>query len=132
MIEGLKILLERMKTHPEEFIDKKYGGLPSKWSNLVERYRNVLTDEEVETYQQAYKELQRQHFTAHVLECLLEDHVELDPNTYTINTVGRDPWGSSVVNGGNVTLNQKPAYDYYEEYKKLLQIQITEAKKNLK
>ena len=104
-----------LKFYAIKFIDKKYGGLPSKWSNLVERYSNVLTDEEIKAYQQAYKVLQRQHFTAHVLECLLEDPVTLNSESYTINTVGRDPWGSSTLQ-----LHQKAHSDYLDAYKQEL------------
>ena len=116
----MKILLERMKTHPEEFF-RGYTDAQSKWGMIVDRYRNVLTEEEMKAYNEALNEIARQQFTASVLESLLAEPVKIDPNTYTINTVGRDPWGS-------ITLNQKPAYDYQEEYRKLLQTQIDEVK----
>lgn len=121
MIEGLKILLERMKTHPEEFFDddNDYVG-SSKWGRLIHRYNKVLTKEEIKAYNDALHELHRQRFTADVLESLLVEPVQLDPNTYTIKTAGRDPWGS-------VTLaHQKAHSDYLDVYEQELQKQIKE------
>ena len=95
MIEGLKILLERMKTHPEEFLDDSDGYVgSSKWGKLMHKYNKVLTKEEIKAFNDALHELHRQQFTAEVLESLISKPVELDPETYTIKTAGRDPWGS--------------------------------------
>jgi hypothetical protein len=95
MIEGLKILLERMKTHPEEFLDDSDGYVgSSKWGKLIHKYNKVLTKEEIKAFNDALHELHRQQFTAEVLESLISKPVELDPETYTIKTAGRDPWGS--------------------------------------
>ncbi len=123
MNDGVKILLDRMVTHPEEFVDETHLGT-TKWSGLLKYYDNVLTLEEKKAIESGLLKIKRDAFTKQVMERLLTDPVTLNSETYTINTVGRDPWGS-------VTL-QKPAYDYDEEYKKLLQIQIAEAKKNLR
>lgn len=115
MIEGLKILLERMKTHPEEFFDDDNGYVgSSKWGRLIHKYNKVLTKEEIKAYNDALHELHRQKFTADVLESLLIEPVQLDPNTYTINSVGRDPWGNALPSG-NVTLSKKPLLDIKEE-----------------
>ncbi len=110
MIEGLKILLERMKTHPEEFLDDSDGYVgSSKWGKLIHRYNKVLTKEEIKAFNDALHELHRQQFTADVLESLISKPVELDPETYTIKTAGRDPWGS-----------QKPyAYDSVQAHDEL-------------
>ena len=42
MLAGVEILLERMKTNPEEFI----GGPTSKWSRVIDRAWEVLGEEE--------------------------------------------------------------------------------------
>ena len=83
MNDGVKILLERMKTHPEEFIPPAI-----KWSSLVDFYDSVLTDEEKKTIKDGIVELNRAEFTKKVLEMLMEEPVELDPNTYTMNRIG--------------------------------------------
>ena len=116
MNDGVKMVLERMKTHPEEFY-----GEESRWSYIMSRYEKFFTQLEKNHLENAITNLRRGEFTARVMEKLLEEPVKLDKETYTFQTAGRDPWGS-------VTLNQKPAYDYQEEYRKLLQTQIDEVK----
>ena len=126
MIEGLKILLERMKTHPEEFFDDDNGYVgSSKWGRLIHKYNKVLTKEEIKAYNDALHELHRQRFTADVLESLLVEPVKIDPNTFTMKTVGRDPWGSS-------TLGVQDAVAHAEErYKQMLKLQLAQAKQKL-
>lgn len=87
MIDGMKIILERMKTHPEEFVDDL--GRISRWENLVQMYLSILTEEEKKAFDDGIQELRRQRFTARVLEILVEEPVEIDPDTYTIKTAGR-------------------------------------------
>lgn len=105
MIDGMKIILERMKTHPEEFENDL--GLSSRWENLVQMYNRILTEEEKKAFEDAMHELRRQRFTARVLEVLMEEPVTLDRNTYTINNMGQYSGGASV------TLNaSQQAYGY--------------------
>lgn len=87
MIDGMKIILERMKTHPEEFVGE--FGISSRWENLVHHYHSVLTDEEKKAFNDGIHELRRQSFTSRVLEVLMEEPTQLDPDTYTIKTAGR-------------------------------------------
>lgn len=87
MLDGMKIILERMKTHPEEFVNDI--GISSRWENLVQHYHQVLTEEEKKAFNDGMHELRRQSFTARVLEVLMEEPTQLDPNTYTIKTAGR-------------------------------------------
>jgi hypothetical protein len=42
MLTGVEILLERMKTNPEEFIEGGY----SKWSRVIDGSWSILTEEE--------------------------------------------------------------------------------------
>lgn len=119
MNDGVKIVLERMKTHPEEFY-----GEESRWSYIMSRYEKFFTQEEKNHLENAITELRRGEFTARVMQKLIEEEptpVAIDSDTYTLKTAGRDPWGS-------ITLNQKPALDYDEEYKKLLKLQIQAVK----
>jgi hypothetical protein len=115
MIEGIKILLERMKTHPEEFT------LVRKWDNLIDQYRHVLTNEEVKAYNDARHELERQKFTEHVLEILLAEKDTTDSFVY--NTAGREIWNTS-------RLELERAQE--DRYKELLKLQIAQARQNLK
>jgi hypothetical protein len=98
MNDGVKILLERMKTHPEEFVDAWNEG-SSKWSGLLGYYNNVLTDEEKKAIDSGLLKLRRDTFTRIVMQEILREPtpVEIDPSTFTIKTAGRDPWGSSTL-----------------------------------
>jgi len=135
MIQGMEILLDRMKTHPEQFL-RDYSGLPNKWDRLIDHYRHVLTDAEMKAYNNAKHELERQKFTSNVLETLLAEPVNIDPNTYTFTTAGRDPWGSSTINlKEQVVAHQAKIFDdlYKDEIRKLMQQELntqTKAEKN--
>ena len=136
MIEGLEILIDRMKTHPEEFISEGHASMPSKWDRLIDHYRHVLTDAEMKAYNNARHELTRQQFTATVLQTLLYEPSQLAPETITFSTQGRDPWGSSTINlKEQVVAHQAKIFDdlYKDEIRKLMQQELntqTKAEKN--
>jgi len=85
MNDGMKIILERMKTHPEEFRDEDnspfaYNG---KWTNLVHKYENNLPEEDMKAFKEAVNVMRQEEFTAKVMEELLdpkEEQLELDLN----------------------------------------------------
>lgn len=72
--EGVRILVERMKTNPEEF----HEGYGSKWARVVSMAVNAawLTEEERKLLDDAANEVKRQIFTAEVLKTLTEGPVE--------------------------------------------------------
>jgi hypothetical protein len=74
MNEGVKILIERMKTNPEEFVDKHWSG-ESKWGGLINSYRNYLDIEDLAIFDSAYtaaiSKLMQQRFTEDVMTELL-------------------------------------------------------------
>ena len=47
MNEGVQILLERMKTHPEEFVADMHQG-SSKWAQAIQSFREYLSKEDKE------------------------------------------------------------------------------------
>ena len=82
MNDGMKIILERMKTHPEEFKDTDnpfaYDG---KWVGLVHRYENNLPEEDLKAFKEAVDAMRQEEFTAKVMEELLDpksEQMELD------------------------------------------------------
>jgi len=84
MNDGMKIILERMKTHPEEFKDTDnpfaYEG---KWVGLVHRYENNLPEEDMKAFKDAVDAMRQEEFTAKVMEELLDpkaEQLELDLN----------------------------------------------------
>ena len=72
MNEGVKILLERMKTNPEEFAigDGGFHTL-SKWGRLIADYQTYLEPEDCEILKSAINKLHQQTFTEKVMKELL-------------------------------------------------------------
>jgi hypothetical protein len=63
---GVALLLERMKTNPEEFLE---GG---KWGALINRFERYFSDEDAKALSNAIDELMQQQFTEKVLEELVD------------------------------------------------------------
>jgi hypothetical protein len=76
MLAGVEILLERMKTNPEEFVDGGY----SKWSRVLDRSWDILTEEEHKALKDAHTQAKREHFNGEVMRVLSGD-VEETTNT---------------------------------------------------
>ena len=70
MLTGVEILLERMKTNPEEFIE---GGL-SKWSRVIESAWSILTEEEQTALKAGVDNAKREHFNGEVMRVLAQGH----------------------------------------------------------
>jgi hypothetical protein len=68
---GVALLLERMKTNPEEFVGEK-GFAYSKWGSLISAYKQHLETEDQETLTNALDSLLQQKFTEKVLEELVD------------------------------------------------------------
>jgi hypothetical protein len=94
MNDGVKILLERMKTHPEEF----YGSY-NRWTEVIERFEKFFHANERALINGALTNIRREEFTQIVMNELLHEPtpIEVDPDTFTIKTAGRDPWGTSTL-----------------------------------
>ena len=69
MNDGIRILLERMVTHPEEF---DAMGRDSKWENLVYKFNEWLDEEDKEAFKNAIKKMRQQKFTELVMEELVD------------------------------------------------------------
>lgn len=94
MNEGVQILLERMKTHPEEFVADMHQG-SSKWGRAIQNLQEYLTKEDREALDTAWKqtvseEMQRR-FTQAVLLELVDPKVE------------KEQWGDSVLDAAALT-----------------------------
>ena len=70
MLTGVEILLERMKTNPEEFVE---GGL-SKWSRLLDGGWSVLTIVEQKALQDGLDKAKREHFNGEIMRVLAQGH----------------------------------------------------------
>jgi hypothetical protein len=94
MNDGLKILLERMDTNPEEFLIFSHSN---RWDTLFRRYEPYLTAEEKAGWVKKVTELNRQAFTNEVMKELLmadgEDEIEkaVKEMDSSFNTLGFAP-----------------------------------------
>jgi len=70
MLTGVEILLERMKTNPEEFIE---GGF-SKWSRVIDNAWSILTEEEQTALKAGVDNAKREHFNGEVMRVLAQGH----------------------------------------------------------
>jgi hypothetical protein len=88
MNKGVQILLERVKSNPEEFMPDITGRYPDKWRNLLQQvearangevpnYLDFLSDAEIQAVWQALVQVRRDQFTKQVMNTLLRDGVEL-------------------------------------------------------
>lgn len=91
MLTGVEILLERMKTNPEEFIEGNY----SKWSRVLDAGFAVMTEEERTALQERLIEIKREHFNGEVMRVLAGD-VEEEP------TVAERYYKKSLIQGGAI------------------------------
>ena len=81
MLTGLEILLDRMKTNPEEFLKddhvpyegESFGG---KWSDLVSYAWRIATEEERQMLEDARREFYRDDFNERVMKRLAGEEVK--------------------------------------------------------
>ena len=76
MNKGVEILLERMKSNPEEFVGE---GVYSKWSDLFSMYKDSLEPEDIQAFENARKTLIQEHFTQAVMKELLDPKSQTNP-----------------------------------------------------
>jgi hypothetical protein len=72
MLTGVEILLERMKTNPEEFAEGRY----SKWSQVLDTAWSILTEEEKTVLQVGLIQAKREIFNGEVLRVLTGNATE--------------------------------------------------------
>jgi hypothetical protein len=98
--DGVKILLKRMESNPEEFT-----GV-DRWEEFTNHHQlkdgfwvNVLNPEEVEALRAGIRKIFRQEFTSRVMAKLLEDK-EVVQGQFRITEVPPGTWVSSGSSGG--------------------------------
>lgn len=70
MMDAVKILLERIETHPEEFTRH------SIWAGIITEYKDLIPPEEIELLDVKLNEARTKQFTAAVLGQLMRDKDE--------------------------------------------------------
>jgi hypothetical protein len=85
MLTGVEILLERMKTNPEEFAEGRY----SKWSRVLDTAWSISTEEEKTVLQDGLIQAKREMFNGEVLRVLTgNDEQEAERNYPYATTAG--------------------------------------------
>ena len=89
MNAGVEIILERIKTHPEEFCSKGGGFIGNgKWSRVLENYEQHLPPEEVKAIDDAIDKVQQNYFTEEVMTILVDGRdVVGEQDTYRLANV---------------------------------------------
>ena len=90
MNKGVQILLERMRSNPDEFVPTVRGNYPDKWRDIIlavhmrvdggKDYQDqlpFLSDEEIKALWGSMQQLQGDLFTKKVMNILLQDAEEL-------------------------------------------------------
>ena len=68
MNDGVAMLLERMKTNPEEFLGVRDG----KWESLVYKFHEYLDPQDHAIFKQELNKIMQQRFTEQVMEELID------------------------------------------------------------
>ena len=71
MNDGVKILLERMQTHPEEF-----HGEYNKWVEVIGKFEKFFTASERSLINGALTNIRREEFTSLIMQELLREHTQ--------------------------------------------------------
>lgn len=115
--DGVKILLKRMESNPEEF---RGGNSGSRWQHVLHMGENAYPDwshalnpEEIQALQAGIRKIYRDVFTETVMSTLLEDKEEpltatsgwTDPRGVFISTGGGGGGGYTVGRGLKVDTN---------------------------
>jgi hypothetical protein len=102
--DGVKILLKRMESNPEEF-----KGADNKWHNLIPKgsggyvdWNHALTEEETKALAEGMRKIHRTVYTEKVMSTLLystEDLAQVQPGTWV--NVGHAGGGGSGMLAGS-------------------------------
>jgi len=108
METGTEILIARMASHPEEFIE----GALNKWTRVMDMANGCLPDEDLQALGNAYKKAKIERFNGEVLATLAGERELLTVSENTVrykaqerySTGWTDPKGLvQVSNGGTIS-----------------------------
>jgi len=115
MNDGVKLLLERIKTHPEEFVHTGHGffGANGRWHMLVQSYENYLDPQDRQTLLKAMNEVMAEKFT----EAVMKELMGADDD----NPLGKSQQAQSMHLGGATQgLQSSPYYQQAQAQQALL------------
>ena len=98
MNEGVKILLARMETNPEEFVDR------GKWASLLNNYKDFLDEEDRKVIADKINNLMQQKFTEDVMKELLAPEEDDDMGKwFSAQKIGTHSGGATLGAYANVS-----------------------------
>jgi len=105
METGTEILLARMASHPEEFVE----GALTKWSRVMNMANDCLPDEDLQALRDAFKRAKIENFNGEVLATLAGEREQLGSaeNTIRYKAEGRytqAQMGASLGGNGSTTI----------------------------
>lgn len=81
--EGVKILLQRMDTNPEDFYHnmnrEEQWGVTTTWAQMVREFSDVFTDNERAILKARIKDIQREQLTLEAMKLLLKTNELAEP-----------------------------------------------------
>jgi len=95
MNKGVEILLERIKSNPDEFIEEGALTRKSKWGSLIADYQHVLDAEDQEALKKALNQMMQDKFTEKVMKELLDPKSE-------VSGITASPYQSATGLGGAI------------------------------
>ena len=90
MENGVKIIIERLKTNPEEFGE-------GKWLGIVRAYKEFMSAEDRVALNEALRPVIMEKFNEDVLNTLMRTENELQ------GELDLEPFGNATVKGGTIT-----------------------------
>jgi hypothetical protein len=111
MNDGVKILLDRMQTHPEEF----YGHY-NRWTEIIDKFEKFFNANERALINGALTNIRRDEFTQIVMQEILREPTMVERESVTFRVQGRDPWSApALISNQHATTSAKLALEIQKE-----------------
>lgn len=114
--DGVKILLKRMESNPEEF-----KGQDNKWNSLIPKgsggfidWSHALTEEESKALAEGMRKIYRTVYTEKVMSTLLYATEETVQDPYTVKGVPPGTWVSAGSGGGGSGMLVSPYQNAFQ------------------
>ena len=98
METGTEILLARMASHPEEFVE----GALTKWSRVMNMANECLPDEDLQALRDAFKRAKIENFNGEVLATLAGEREPLGSAENTIRYQAKDRYATGLTDPRNL------------------------------
>jgi len=98
METGTEILLARMASHPEEFVE----GALTKWSRVMNMANECLPDEDLQALRDAFKRAKIENFNGEVLATLAGEREPLGSAENTIRYKAKDRYATGLTDPRNL------------------------------